>query len=100
MVDRNKGALYYNYIYNAKNIMQPTLPNNEKDFQDRGNVPGGHHTHSHKNVAQVQHSNPAVELIRNKLEEIYQQEPSVENELANKSMPPVQRSKHQQVIYE
>ncbi len=63
-------------------------------------VPPSPVSHHHGKQRDGANSNPAVELIRSKLEALYYEEPSVKQEIASATKPQARHSKHQQFMYE
>jgi sortase A len=87
----------------------PSLPpaRNELDTDDKKVHVGGEAKHREAPKHKAGHSksaNPAVELIRRKLENLYTTEPNANQEMAEVTATPAiatpQRSKHQQFMYD
>ncbi len=85
--------------------MNPLFPtDNDQDHPDRDQdyllTPGANKRIEPLSKTDGDNANPAVELIRHKIDAMYAHEPSVEREMTEMQDQPTPRSVHQQFMYE
>ena len=102
-------VLYWTQNGEHKQHMNPLFPDSDEQQETSGTTPGyvlarsqGRHLHPPEHHTDDAHpgAEQAVDLIRNKINQLYTAEPAAKQELAEAADTPVARSKHQQFMHE